>query len=86
MNSKLIIVTVVIAIAVAFMAFISSQKVSSGTSTSETAVTSEESSIVDDQVNSISEEQLKAVSAEDPTFLSDMQSSIAADASIFYYE
>jgi flagellar basal body-associated protein FliL len=89
MNSKLIIIALVVVIALAFIAFIlSSARVTSvvPTSTGETTVTSEESSIVEDQIPSISEDQLNAVSAEDPTFLSDMQNKITADMSIFYYE
>jgi uncharacterized protein YpmS len=89
MNSKLIILALVIVIALAFTAFIlSSTRITSvaPTSTGETTVTNEESSIVEDQIPTISEEQLNAVSAEDPTFLSDMQNKITADMSIFYYE
>jgi flagellar basal body-associated protein FliL len=90
MNSKLIIIAIVIVITLAFIAFglISSTRITSvvPTSTGETTVTSEESSIVEDQIPVISEEQLNAVSVEEPTFLSDMQNKITADMSIFYYE
>ena len=88
MNSKLIIISIVVIMALAFIAFMLSSRVTpvAPASTGETTVTSEESSILDDQIPTISEEQLNAVSAEDPAFLSDMQNSIVADASIFYYE
>lgn len=88
MNSKLIIVAIVAVMALAFIAFMLSSRVTSvvPTPTVGTTVTSEESSILDDQIPTISEEQLNAVSVEDPTFLSDMQNKIASDMSIFYYE
>ena len=88
MNSKLIIIAIVVIIALAFIAFnlISSMRNTSVAPIGGTTVTSEESSILDDQIPAISQDQLNAVSAEDPTFLSDMQNRIAADMSIFYYE
>lgn len=90
MNSKLIIIALVVIIALAFIAFglVSLTRITTvaPVSTGGATVTSEESSIVEDQIPSMSEEQLNAVSAEDPTFLNDMQNKIAADMSIFYYE
>ena len=90
MNSKFIIIAIIMIIALAFVVFslISFMRITSvaSTTTGETTITSEESSILNDQIQNISQEQLNAVSAEDPSFLSDIQNRIVADMSIFYYE